>query len=112
MRVTSGSQLTLELQPGLLRRYPALRDCLNHSVMNDPRGVKAVAADCDISVSELTRRLNPSDNDPRSCDVNLMVQIMASTNDLTPLHWLNARFMADDHMRRATAVDQLHRLLP
>ena len=112
MRVVSGNQLTLELQPGLLRRYGTLRECLNHSVLNDPRGIKAIAADCDVSVSELTRRLNPSDGDPRSCDVNLFVQIMASTGDATPLHWLNAKFLTDDRARHQSAVDQLHRLLP
>jgi hypothetical protein len=44
--------------------------------------------------------------------VNLMVQIIASTNDLTPLYWLNARFLADDNMRRAAAVEKIHSLLP
>jgi hypothetical protein len=112
MRVAPGAQLTLELQPGLLRRYASLRDCLHHSVLNDARGLKAVAADCDLSVSELSRRLHPSDEDPRSCDVNLMVRIIESTGDLAPLHWLNARFLADEPTRYRSAVDQLVRMLP
>lgn len=112
MPVVSGSQLTLELQPGLLNRYKTLRECVHHSVLNDPRGIKAVAADCDLSVSELTRRLSPSDGDPRSCDVNLLVPIMDSTGDLTPLHWLNARFLQCPNTKRQQAVNQLAALLP
>ena len=108
----SSNQLTLELQPGLLRRYDSLREAVHHSVLNDRRGMKAVAADCDISVSELSRRLAPSEGDPRSLDVNLFVAILASTGDLTPLHWLNARFMSGDDDRQRVAVETLSRLLP
>jgi hypothetical protein len=112
VRVVPSTQLTLQLQPGLLQRYRTLRECLHHSVMNDSRGIKAVAADCDLSVSELTRRLSPSDGDPRSCDVNLLEPIMASTNDLTPLYWLNARFLQCPDTKRAQAVEQLSAMLP
>jgi hypothetical protein len=111
--VVSGSQqIALELQPGLLRRYSTLREALHHSVLNDPRGMKAVAADCDLSLSELTRRLSPTDGDPRSCDVNLFDAILASTGDLTPLHWLNAKHLADDDARKRAAIDALGRVLP
>ncbi len=112
MRVATGSQLTLELQPGLLRRYATLREAVHHSVMNDPRGMKAVAADCDLSVSELSRRLHPSDGDPRSLDVNLFDAILASTGDLTPLHWLNAKYLADAETKRQVAIETLGRVLP
>jgi len=112
VRVVSSNQCTLELQPGLLQRYRTLRDCLHHSVLNDSRGPKAVAADCDLSLSELSRRLSPSDGDPRSCDVNLMVDIIDSTKDLTPLYWLMARFLQDEDSRRRSAVDQLAQLMP
>lgn len=113
MRVVAGSpQLTLELQPGLLRRYSSLRECIAHSVLNDPRGMKAVAADCDLSVSELSRRLHPSEGDPRSLDVDVFVRVMQSTQDLTPLHWLMAQFLQDTETRRAGAVEQLALLMP
>ncbi len=108
----NGRQLTLELSPGLLQRYRSLRECLYHSVLNDPRGVKAVAADCDLSVSELSRRLSPSEGDPRSCDVDLLAPIMESTGDLTPLHWLNARLLQDMESRKRSAVEQLAVMVP
>lgn len=112
MRVVPGSQLTLELQPGLLRRYQTLREAVHHSVLNDPRGLKAVAADCDISVSELSRRLAPSEGDPRSLDVNLFDAILISTGDLTPLHWLNAKHLADAETKQRAALETAARVLP
>lgn len=102
----------LELQPGLLRRYSTLREVTHHSVLNDPRGLKAVAADCDISVSELSRRLAPTDGDPRSLDVNLFDAILTSTGDLTPLHWLNAKYLADAEAKKRAAFETLGRVLP
>lgn len=112
MRVVSSNQLTLELESGIRTRFATLRDCLHWTVLNDPRGPKAVAADCDLSLSELTRRLHPSDDDPRSCDVNLMVQVMHSTKDLSPLHWLMAEFLQNEETKRRSAVDQLSNLMP
>lgn len=112
MRVVTGTQLRLELQPGLLTRFGTLRECVYHSVLSDPRGFKAVAADCDLSKSELSRRLNPQDGDPRSLDVDLFVQILKSTKDLAPLHWLMATFLEDDETKRGAALDQLRRMLP
>lgn len=108
----SFSQLTLDLRLDLLRRYGTLREAVHHSVLNDPRGLKGVAADCDLSVSELSRRLSPSEGDPRSLDVNLLVSILDSTQDFTPLHWLNARFLVNEDARKTHALDQLHRMLP
>jgi hypothetical protein len=112
VRVVAGSSLTLDLEPGLVQRFPSLRDCVHWTVLNDKRGPKAVAADCDISLSELSRRLSPSDSDPRSCDVNLMVRIMQSTRDLTPLFYLMALFLEDEDTKRRHAIDQLHALMP
>lgn len=112
MRVVAGSQYTLDFQPGLLRRYTTLREVVHHSVLNDPRGIKAVAADCDISVSELSRRLAPTEGDPRSLDVNLFDAILASTGDMTPLHWLNAKHLADAEARKRAAIETLGRVLP
>lgn len=112
MRVVSSTQLTLELQPDLLKRYTTLRQCVWHTVMNYPRGPKALAADLDLSESELTRRLNPSENDSRSCDVNLMDQIMVLTGDLTPLQWQMAKHLRDQEAKRAAALDQVAGLVP
>lgn len=112
MRVVSGTQLTLELQPGLLKRYSSLRQCVYHTAMNHHEGIKQLAADLDLSESELSRRLNPSEGDNRSCDVNLMVQIIEKTGDLTPLHWLMTKFLRDEETNRQAALSKLQQLAP
>lgn len=112
MRVVAANQLTLELQPGLLQRYTTLRQCVYHTAMNYPRGLKALAADLDLSESELTRRLNPSENDPRSCDVNLLDRIMTITEDYTPIQWQMAKHLRDKEAKRAAALDQVAAIVP
>lgn len=112
MRVVAGTSLTLDLEPGLLQRFPTLRDCVHWTVLNDPRGIKAVAADCDLSPSELTRRVAPTEGDPRSCDVNLMVLIMQSTQDFTPIYYQMARFLTDEETKRRHAIDRLDQMMP
>lgn len=106
------AQLTLELQLGLLQRYRTLRECVHHTALDYPKGMKALAAECDISQSELSRRLAPSDGDPRSLDVDLMVRIVEVTGDLRPLHWLVARFVPSEQDRRQAAVDTLAQMMP
>lgn len=112
LRVAHGNQLTLNLDSGLVQRYPTLRSCVQWCALNHPKGFKDVAADLDLSMSELSRRLNPSQGDPRNFDVNLLVEFIEKTGDLTPLHWLNAKFLTDDHSRKALAVQKLERMLP
>lgn len=106
------TQLTLELNLGLLQRYRTLRECVHHVALDYPKGMKALAAECDMSPSELTRRLSPSDGDPRSLDVDLMVRIVEATADHRPLHWLVARFVPTEQDRRTAAVDELTTMLP
>lgn len=112
MGIVSQTQLTLELRPDLLRRFSTLRQCVHHTALNYERGMKDLAADLDLSESELSRRLNPSDGDNRSCDVNLMVRIIEFTGDQSPLHWLMAKFLRDTETTKQAAVQQLAQLMP
>lgn len=113
MRVVASDQMTLDFEPGVRQRFPTLRQCVHYIVLQDPRGIKQVAADCDLSESELSRRLaKRKKGHPRSCDVDLMVAIMRSTGNNLPLQWLLAEFVPSDEMRKAAAVQRLERLLP
>jgi hypothetical protein len=108
----SAQQLTLDLRPDLLRRYSTLREAIHHSALSFSGGLKGLAAECDLSVSELSRRLNPADGDPRSLDVNLFDRILEATDDKTPLQWLIAKHLGNNDVRKAHALDQLTRMLP
>ncbi len=114
MRVVPGSQLTLSFEPTVRQRFPTLRQCIHHIVLLDPRGIKAVASDCDLSESELSRRLTKKgDSDPRSCDVDeVMVAVMRSTKNLLPVQWLLAEFAQDDQSRLAAALSTIETLAP
>lgn len=112
MRIVSENQLTLELQPSLLQRFSTLRQCVHHTALTYPKGMKQLAADLDLSESELSRRLNPSEDDKRSCDVNLMVRIVEITGDLAPLHWFMARFLHDAELHKQQAMNALVQMAP
>lgn len=109
--VVSGSQLQLNFEPSIRQRFSTLRECVHHIALADPRGMKNVAADCDKSLSELSRCLSPSDGDPRSCDVNLMVAVMRSTGNTAPLQWLLGEFGIDEATRRATTLTRIDHLV-
>lgn len=112
MRVVAGSQLTLDFEPSIRQRFQTLRQCVHFAVLEDRRGIKAVASDCDISVSELSRRLAPTEGDPRSCDVDLMVAVMRSTGSRLPLQWLIGEFVPDEQSRHSAALTTVELLLP
>ena len=44
--------------------------------------------------------------------MDLLVPIMESTRDLTPLHWLNAKLLQDVDTKRRAAVEQLSLMMP
>jgi hypothetical protein len=113
MRVLAGNQLTLDFEPSVRQRFPTLRQCVHYTVLQDPRGIKAVAADCDLSESDLSRRLAPKKKgSPRACDVDLMAAIMRSTKNLLPIQWMLAEFVPDDRTRQAAALSTVETLLP
>lgn len=114
MRVVSSTQLTFSFEPSIRQRFPSLRQCLHYVVLQDPRGIKAVAADCDLSESELSRRLTKKEEGaPRSCDVDdVLVAVMRSTKSELPLQWLHGEFSTDDATRTTNALHMIEMLAP
>lgn len=74
--------------------------------------MKALAADMDMSSSDLGRRLAPADGDPRRLSVDDMVRLIDATGDLSPIYWLVERFAIDADQRQARAQAELAKLLP
>ena len=106
------NQVAFDFTPGLTTQFPHLRDVLCACVYGSRGGLKSVAADLDVSPSELSRMLNRDQDDPRRLDVDDMVLIVASTGDTRPVQWLIERFVQDPEQRRATAAAQLAQILP
>lgn len=105
-------QATLNFEPGLTAQFPRLRDLMVAVVYGSRRSLQGVAADLDVSPSELSRMLNREQDDPRKLDVDDFVGIITSTGDHRPVYWLIERFLQDPAQRRAEAVAELARLLP
>lgn len=114
MRQFSGRsvQHSFDFTPGLTTQFPRLRDVLCAVVYASRAGLKGVAADLDVSPSELSRMLNREQDDPRKLDVDDAVAIVASTGDTRPVQWLIERFLQNPEERKATAALQLAQILP
>lgn len=113
MKQTPGQfQVDLELDPGILDQYPDFRDAVRASVYSCGRAFKAIAADLDMSVSELSRKLADNPNDPVHFPYNRLPDLIRATGDLRPVYWLVATFIESDEQKQHRAIDQLSRLLP
>lgn len=113
-------QLTINFEPGLRERYPTIYHVLRAMVERSGRSTKAIAADMDMSSSELSRRLNAdlNENDTRVFDIAFLdcgeKGFMKATRSTLVIEWL-----AEGHLdqvnpdrQRQRAVAELVRLLP
>ena len=105
-------QMPLEFAPGLTGRHPTLLSCCHESAVRNERPMKAIAADMDMSSSDLGRKLAPAEGDPRRLSVDDLVRLIESTGDLSPIYWLIERFAIDDEAKQRRAQDALSKLLP
>lgn len=105
-------QLQLDFEPGLTERYPTLTEAARHAVYASAKPMKAIASDMDVSQSDLSRKLNANQDDPRRLSVEDLVALVRSTGDLTPIYWLIETFHLDDKERAERAAVQLVKQLP
>lgn len=104
------TQMQLNFEPGLTAQFKALEDVLAASVYGSRQGLQGSAAEADQSPSELSRRLNRTDQLPlRVVD---MIAIIDSTRDLRAVYWLIERYLQDPEAKRSLAVDQIATMLP
>ena len=105
-------QYTLDFEPGLTERFKTFDEVLAAAVYGSRKGLNVVAADLDMSPSELTRRLNPATDDPRPLRTKDGIAIIESTGDMRPVYWLIETFLSDPEKRRQHALETLSGLLP
>lgn len=104
-------QLSIDFSPDLQRQHATLMDAVRASVYGCGKPFKHIAADLDMSVSELSRKLNPSPTDNVNFPLKLFADLMESTGDLTPLLWLVGRFVPDNDQRRQMAIHNAEKLM-
>lgn len=101
-------QLQIDFAPGLTTRFRSLKQACAHAVYASRKGLSGVAADLDMSPSELTKRLSDSDSaDNRPLRSEDVEQIVESTGDKTPVFYMVERWLQDPKARRDQALAQL-----
>lgn len=105
-------QLHLDFEPGLTERYPSLMEAVRAQVYGCGKALKAVAADADMSQSELSRKLGDNPNDPRRLTVEDLERLIAATDSVLVVHWLIERFLQSDDARRERALAELQKQMP
>lgn len=74
--------------------------------------MKAIAADCDLSESNLSRKLNAHPDDARSVSIDELVLLIEATGDLSPIYWLIEKFAIDNEGKKQRAQEELAKQLP
>lgn len=105
-------QLSLTLENGLLQQFPEFRDVVRASVYSCGRPFKAIAADMDMSLSELSRKLAENSSDPVHFPLTRLPDLVRATGDTRPIMWMVETFLDDPNTRREHALDRLNQLLP
>lgn len=75
-------QMTLQLDPLLPERFGTLREYVYHRATVQPKPLKSIAADMDISPSTLSRKLNPNDGDTQRFNLDDLEAYLESTGDV------------------------------
>jgi hypothetical protein len=109
---SKAQQLTLNFEPGLTERHKSLLECIRERAYSCRNPLKTVAADMDLSESELSRKLRNDPSDKRSFSVCDLERFVAATGDVMPIYWLIERFLQDSSHKRTAALDGLARMLP
>lgn len=97
-------QVVLNFEAGLVEAYPSLKELLAARVHQQAVQAKSIAADLDMSPSDLSRKLACSKGDnKRNFCVNDLVRFIEVTEDLTPIYWLAERFLSVNEVERLRA---------
>jgi len=97
-------QITIRFDAGLVESSPTLKELVAARVHQQGRPQKAVAADLDLSPSDLSRKLAGGDGDThRNFDINLLVRFIEETGDKTPIDWLVEKFYHADELEQLRA---------
>jgi hypothetical protein len=81
-------QVEINFEAGLTEQFPAFRDVVKAAVYGCGRPFKAVAADLDMTSSELSRKLGDNPNDPVHFPLHLLPELIRATGDKRPVYWL------------------------
>jgi hypothetical protein len=110
--ISSTRQMSLDFTPGLTERYATALECIKACVYSNPRPLKSVAADMDMSQSELSRKLSTNPDDPRRFTVADLEAYVQATGDTTPITYLAQKYCLAPEAKQREALSALAALAP
>lgn len=105
-------QLKLDFEPGVTERHKTLLSCVRECVYKASAPMKAIAADMDLSESDLSRKVSGNPEDTRRLSVDELVRLIEITGDTSPINWLIERFHLDDDQKAKRAATEFMKNLP
>ena len=106
------AQHTLNFEPGLSERWASLKACVRERVYANPKPLKVVAANMDLSESDLSRKVGGNPDDPRNFTVDDLERYLESTNDVTPILYLVEKYAVSTDAKQAYAAAEFAKLMP
>lgn len=110
--VVATSQLTLDFRPGLTERYESTLECVRAGVHGNEKPLKTIAANMDLSPSDLSRKLATNPDDPRRFTVADLERYIEATGDTTPILYLAQKYCVDADDKRRAALASLAQMAP
>ncbi|OFS84500.1 hypothetical protein HMPREF3144_06550 [Oligella sp. HMSC05A10] len=112
MSVVAQQQLTLDFTPGLTERHETMLDCVRECALTHRNPLKTIAADMDLSPTELSRKISTNPEDPRRFSLCDLERFIAATGDTRPIYWLIEKFLQDGEAKQKQAIAALANAMP
>lgn len=108
----STSSVQLDIPDGLADRYATTLEVVRAGAYSNRKPLKTIAADMDVSPSDLSRKLANNPDDPRRFTVQDLEAYVQSTGDVLPVLYLVQRFCTDPLAKQREALAALAKLAP
>lgn len=108
----STSTVNLEIPDGLAARYETALDVVRAGAYGNRKPLKTIAADMDVSPSDLSRKLANNPDDPRRFTLLDLEAYIKSTGDMQPILYLVQRFCTNPEAKQREALAALAKLAP
>lgn len=105
-------QHVLNFDPGLSERWSSLKSCVRERVYANKKPLKAIAADMDLSESDLSRKVGGNPDDPRNFSIDDLERYIETTGDVTPILYLVEKYSVSENAKRAYAAAEFAKMLP
>lgn len=112
-RATATNQLSLQLEPGLARKFRSLRRATAQVIYQ--HGLDRCAIAADESPGNFSKSLGDrekGDTTARRFDLDALEAVMDETGDYTPIYYLIDKYLHDDQAKKDQAVQALGAMLP